>query len=305
MVFDCGVLYSCILYDDFAVLSKQWHILKACLFPSFVFAVELLAGVCLCVLSSPHYVGCPVPPLSTTLLLSPGRANGGSGDSTGGAGRRLAVAGEVERPYGCEQCGKAFVQAGALEKPYRCPVCAKASALSSGLVLHKRTHTGERPHACLLCGKAFVFSSHLALHICLHTGERPYKCEKCGKNFLSSAHLVSHTSFWREELRVLHLQAFSRSSCLQLHVRTHSGERLYHCLLCNRTYAKISTFEKHCKKHQQDEERPDARPRPMSTRAKALVEEKKKEQKQHHRDDSLEQPPQADPKQQQQQVERL
>lgn len=86
-------------------------------------------------------------------------------------------------------------------------------------------------------------------------------------------------------------------------MRTHSGERPYHCLVCNRTYAKISTFEKHCKKHQQDEEGPDARPRPMTTRAKALAEKKKREQKQQHQDDSLEQPHQADPKQQQ--AERL
>ncbi|TFJ99908.1 guanine nucleotide-binding protein G(I)/G(S)/G(T) subunit beta-2 [Platysternon megacephalum] len=61
----------------------------------------------------------------------------------------------------------------------------------------------------------------------------------------------------------------------------------------------MSTFEKHCKKHQQDEERCDIRPRAMTTRAKALAEKKRQEQKQQHQDDRPEQHHQPDREQQQ------
>lgn len=43
--------------------------------------------------------------------------------------------------------------------------------------------------------------------------------------------------------------------------------------------AKISTLEKHCKKHQQDEEGPDARAGPATTQAKVLAEKIKQEQR--------------------------
>jgi len=59
-----------------------------------------------------------------------------------------------------------------------------------------------------------------------------------------------------------------------------------------------------CVKHQQDEERPGARPGPITTRAKALAEQKTQEQKQQRGDGGLEERQQAGPKQQQQ-AERL
>ncbi|NXE27059.1 ZN271 protein, partial [Ardeotis kori] len=66
------------------------------------------------------------------------------------------------------------------EKPYRCPVCAKAFALSSGLVLHVRLHTGERPDKC---GKNFRSSAHLVSHRLLESSERNFKCSTCEKAF--------------------------------------------------------------------------------------------------------------------------
>ncbi|XP_013210197.1 zinc finger protein 431-like [Microtus ochrogaster] len=61
------------------------------------------------------------------------------------------------------------------EKPYECNQCGKAFAQHSGLQKHKRRHTGEKPYECNQCGKAFAQHSHLQIHKRTHTGVKPYK----------------------------------------------------------------------------------------------------------------------------------
>nr|XP_042122398.1 zinc finger protein 431-like [Peromyscus maniculatus bairdii] len=125
-----------------------------------------------------------------------------------------------EKPYECNQCGKAFVWPSHLqvhkrthtgEKPYQCNQCGKAFAHSSYLQVHKRSHTGEKPYECNQCGRAFAQHNTLQRHERTHTGEKPYECNQCGK-------------------------AFAHSSYLQRHKRTHTGEKPYECNQCG-TYS--------------------------------------------------------------------
>uniref|UniRef100_A0A8C4Q560 C2H2-type domain-containing protein n=1 Tax=Eptatretus burgeri TaxID=7764 RepID=A0A8C4Q560_EPTBU len=79
-----------------------------------------------------------------------------------------------ETPYGCKECGRAFMH-------------------KSSLAAHKRSHSGERPCACPECGKAFTERSHLTIHLRTHTGERPYNCkEECGKIFMYESRFLRH-----------------------------------------------------------------------------------------------------------------
>ncbi|XP_032468767.1 zinc finger protein 677-like [Phocoena sinus] len=79
------------------------------------------------------------------------------------------------------------------EKPYSCNDCGKAFSKSSNLRNHRRIHSGQKPYRCNVCGKAFNHQSHLTTHQRVHTGEKPYKCPECGKA------CAEHSSFNRHK----------------------------------------------------------------------------------------------------------
>lgn len=134
--------------------------------------------------------------------------------------RKDADAGGPQKPWTCEDCGKAFRYGSAFtlhrrthtgEKPFACLECGRAFSQRVHLTLHRRVHTGERPHACTECGKAFRQGSYLAAHWHTHTGERPHVCPDCGKAFVRPAHLVQHQ-------------------------RMHTGERPFACGQCAKAF---------------------------------------------------------------------
>uniref|UniRef100_A0A8C5KVE4 Zinc finger with KRAB and SCAN domains 5 n=1 Tax=Jaculus jaculus TaxID=51337 RepID=A0A8C5KVE4_JACJA len=176
-----------------------------------------------------------------------------------------------EKPFSCDECGKSYNQRVHLtqhqrvhtgEKPYTCHLCGKAFRVRSHLVQHQSVHSGERPFKCSECGKGFGRRSHLAGHLRLHSREKSHQCRECGEIFFQYVSLVEHQVLhmsqnseknslceeaysWNltviEDKMELQEQpykcdlcgkAFSYSSDLTQHYRTHTAEKTYKCDLC-------------------------------------------------------------------------
>ncbi|XP_069701197.1 uncharacterized protein [Periplaneta americana] len=169
---------------------------------------------------------------------------------------------EGQYPFKCTICGKGFTKdsdrkvharSHSGEKPHKCDVCGKSYSSLGNLNQHAKQHGGERPFKCLVCGEGFLRRSTLSAHMNHHTGARPYSCDQCSKTFNAKRNLYAH--------RKWHAGTIKRHTCtvcgksfnhgLQVHMRTHSGDKPYPCSECDMAFTVRSTLNKHVKsKHQ-------------------------------------------------------
>ena len=105
---------------------------------------------------------------------------------------------------------------------FTCDICRKSFKYKSGMIAHRRFHTGEKIFECDICKKKFTQKADLVKHKRIHTGKKPYECDICEKSFNEKSSLANHK-------------------------RIHTGEKPYVCMLCLKSFPYSASLSLHYK----------------------------------------------------------
>ncbi|XP_037820597.1 transcription factor grauzone-like [Lucilia sericata] len=179
---------------------------------------------------------------------------------------KLSHVPESERHYNCSQCDKKFAsdylrrqhEDLTHEKKYDkiCDICGKSFRHRFSFIRHMEEHDGTTPSlvTCEICGVKLTNKYGLRRHMKMrHLEENmqeqicPY-CSRVSPNLNAHRmHIKYNHTMQRKHACHLCDKAFRRPLELKEHLSTHTGEALYTCPHCPRTFISNANMHKHRK----------------------------------------------------------
>ncbi|XP_060524750.1 zinc finger protein 567-like [Cylas formicarius] len=160
------------------------------------------------------------------------------------------------KPFQCDMCDKSFVTKQKVEEhrnthtgncPYKCHMCDDTFKRHSNLIQHRNRHHLQikkklKDYICS-CGEIFHSKKKLAWHQETHD-QKPKACTHCSEKFIHTASLNRHmkrahnVDCSKDQMTAICpicKGSFLKSS-LDAHIRNHSGQRPFTCLICNKDF---------------------------------------------------------------------